>query len=326
MARSLSRLLILGLPLLLLAGCSTYEEGDGVRLANDLNVYDTGSMDAERFARQTYPVWNREGPYKERDLFREERYTANHKPVMRANPETIPVTTSDEGYTSRMPLDNGVSASDTDPNDEVRRTENIRRTRIDRPVDDTFTTQSIPVANVARYNKLDDGGHWLPEIPVRDVPAQFLRREVSYPSSERPGTIIVDTASRHLYLVLGGGKAMRYGVGIGRQGYAWKGRGVIKYKREWPRWTPSDDYVADKPEMKMFSASYGGLVGGIKNPLGARALYIFANGKDTLYRVHGTPDWKSVGHQASSGCIRMFNQDVIDLAGRVTNGSTIIVQ
>jgi lipoprotein-anchoring transpeptidase ErfK/SrfK len=84
--------------------------------------------------------------------------------------------------------------------------------------------------------------------------------------------------------------------------------------------------VADKPEMKLFSASYGGLVGGINNPLGARALYIFQGGKDTLYRIHGTPDWKSVGKQVSSGCIRMFNQDVIDLYNRVENGAEIIVK
>ncbi|MET3777431.1 MAG: hypothetical protein RLZZ444_845 [Pseudomonadota bacterium] len=119
---------------------------------------------------------------------------------------------------------------------------------------------------------------------------------------------------------------MRYGVGIGRQGHAWKGQGTIRYKKSWPRWTPSETYVADKPEMKIFSASYGGLVGGVNNPLGARALYIFQNGQDTLYRVHGTPDWQSIGKEVSSGCIRMFNQDVIDLAARVRDGAQIIVR
>jgi lipoprotein-anchoring transpeptidase ErfK/SrfK len=296
-----------GLPLLILAGCTVSKDDVG-QTAHDFNVYDTGSMDAERFARQTYPVWNRTGPYKERDLFREERYTDNRKAYVRPEPRLIPVRSSDEGDTVGTPLEDGVSA-----NDSV-------------PVPDTVTTQSIPVRSVALYSKLDDEGHWLPEIPTGDVPEKFLRREVSYQSSERPGTIIVDTRTRHLYLILGHDKAMRYGVGIGRQGYAWKGKGVIKYKREWPRWTPSDDYVSAKPEMKKFSASYGGLVGGIKNPLGARALYIYAGGKDTLFRVHGTPDWKSVGKQASSGCIRMFNQDVIDLYGRVDNGAKIIVK
>jgi lipoprotein-anchoring transpeptidase ErfK/SrfK len=307
MASFLPRLLTFGLTSLLLAGCSAEHKGEMIRVANDLNVYDTSTDDAAHFARQTYPVWNTTGPYKERDLFREERYTVDHKPITRPDPSYIPVRSSDDGNTQGMQLDDGVSAQDSLPTDDM-------------------TTQSIPAVDVSRYGKVVDAGHWLPPIPTRAVAPQFLRREVAYTTSERTGTIIVDTASRHLYLVLGHGRAMRYGVGIGRQGYAWKGRGVIQYQRDWPHWTPSEDYVAAKPGMKMFSASYGGLVGGIKNPLGARALYIYAHGKDTLYRVHGTPEWKSVGKQASSGCIRMFNQDVIDLAGRVRNGAAIIVE
>jgi lipoprotein-anchoring transpeptidase ErfK/SrfK len=315
---------MLGLPALLLVGCSPEHRGDAIKIADDLNVYDTGTMDAERFARQTYPVWNRTGPYKERDMFREERYTLNHKPIVRAPPTFIPIHTSDDGDVQGLPLEDGVSASDTSTADDIT-TQSIT-TRPIRSESLAMTTQSIPVNRTNRYGKLDDAGHWLPAIPTGDVAPQYLRREISYRSDERAGTIIVDTETRHLYLVLGNDRAIRYGVGIGRQGYAWKGKGVIKYKREWPRWTPSEDYVADKPEMKMFSASYGGLVGGIKNPLGARALYIFAGGKDTLFRVHGTPDWKSVGKQVSSGCIRMFNQDVIDLYGRVADGTTIIVK
>lgn len=321
--RPFSRLLTLGLPLLLLAGCTASRDGIG-QVANDLNVYDTGTTDPERFARQTYPVWNRTGPYKERDLFREERYTDNHKPYVRPEPHHIPVYTSDDGSTIGTPIEDGVSASDTSTADDVT-TQSITTRRI-RSESLVTTTQSIPVSHVDRYGKLDDAGHWLPAIPTRDVPSRYLRSEVDYPSSEQPGTIVVDTGTRHLYFILGHGRAIRYGVGIGRQGYAWKGRGVIKYKQEWPRWTPSDNYVSEKPEMKKFSASYGGLVGGIKNPLGARALYIYAHGEDTLFRVHGTPDWKSIGKQASSGCIRMFNQDVIDLYGRVPDGATIIVK
>lgn len=321
-----SRFLLLGLPVLLLAGCAQSSgnndvRGTTIRVANDLNVYDTGTMDAERFARQTYPVWNRTGPYRERDLFREERYTYDRKPIVRPEPPDLPVHTSDQGNVQGLELDDGVSASDTSLDDDMT-TQSISEAMQPMPL----TTNSIPAGRLAHYGKLDDAGHWLPAIPVGDVPTRFLRREVAYASSQRPGTIIVDTASRHLYLILGNGKAMRYGVGIGRQGYAWKGEGRIQYKRTWPHWTPSDEYVSKKPEMKMFSASYGGLVGGIKNPLGARALYIFANGKDTLFRVHGTPDWKSIGKNVSSGCIRMFNQDVIDLYSRVPNGATIIVQ
>jgi lipoprotein-anchoring transpeptidase ErfK/SrfK len=274
------RMLALGLIGAAVAGCT---RTDAERIADDLNVYDTGSMDADRFAKQTYPVWNRPGPYRERDLFREDEYVA-------------PVS----AYVAPTP----VIVGDADPD---------------------FTTSSIPPQRLAHYGRTDDAGHWLPAIPVADVPSQYLRKEVDYRSSERPGTIVVDTTTRHLYFILGNGRAIRYGVGIGRQGYAWKGKGTIRYKREWPRWTPSEAYVADKPAMKMFSASYGGLVGGVNNPLGARALYIFDGGKDTLFRVHGTPDWKSVGKQVSSGCIRMFNQDVIDLHRRVSNGAAIVV-
>jgi lipoprotein-anchoring transpeptidase ErfK/SrfK len=248
-------------------------------------------MDADRFAKQTYPVWNVTGPYKQRDMFREDDYVERTAHAVEAHPVPVPEI---NGYVG--------------------------------DVDERFVTNSVPVQQTAAlYAKLDDAGHWLPEIPLQDVPGQYLRREVSYKSSERPGTIVVDTRSRHLYLIEGNGRAMRYGVGIGRQGYAWKGEGTIQYRKKWPRWTPSENYVADKPEMKMFSASYGGLVGGVNNPLGARALYIFDNGKDTLFRIHGTPDWKSVGKQASSGCIRMFNQDVIDLYGRVKDGAKIVV-
>jgi lipoprotein-anchoring transpeptidase ErfK/SrfK len=272
----------------ILALCLLAAALGGCNKTSDYDFYDTGSMDADRFAKQTYPVWNVPGPYRERDTFREEQNVIQQKSLY-VPPRAAPVVVGD--------------------------------------VDENFTTQSVPMQQTANfYGKLDDDGHWLPAIPLESVSAQYLRREVSYQSDERPGTIIVDTRTRHLYLILGNGRAMRYGVGIGRQGYAWKGEGRIQYRKKWPRWTPSEDYVADKPEMKMFSASYGGLVGGINNPLGARALYIFDNGKDTLFRIHGTPDWKSVGKQASSGCIRMFNQDVIDLYGRVRDGAKIVVK
>src|SRR3954462_1353006 len=116
--RPFSRLLTLGLPLLLLAGCTASRDGIG-KVANDLNVYDTGTTDPERFARQTYPVWNRTGPYKERDLFREESYTDNHKPYVRPEPHHIPVYTSDDGSTIGTPIEDGVSASDTSTADDV---------------------------------------------------------------------------------------------------------------------------------------------------------------------------------------------------------------
>lgn len=180
-------------------------------------------------------------------------------------------------------------------------------------------------AQKAIYAQMRDDGHTLSAIPLDRVDHRFLRQEVDYPTTERPGTIVVDTQSHYLYLVETGGKAIRYGVGLGKQGFAWKGRGVIQFKKAWPRWTPSDEMVSRQPDLRPFSAAEGGLEPGLRNPLGARAMYIFQNGKDTLYRVHGTPDWQSVGKAVSSGCVRMFNQDVIDLYDRVANKTEIVV-
>ncbi|MBP1850221.1 L,D-transpeptidase [Rhizobium halophytocola] len=189
-------------------------------------------------------------------------------------------------------------------------------------------TYGLPVASpVSRlyYGEVRDDDRTVPAVPVSRVDQRFLRQEVSYQTPEKPGTIVVDTAAHFLYLVQPDGKAMRYGVGLGRQGYAWKGRGVIAWKQKWPRWTPSDDMVSRQPDLRPVSASEGGMEAGLNNPLGARALYIYKDGKDTLYRVHGTPDWQSVGKATSSGCVRMFNQDVIDLYERVGAKAQIVV-
>ncbi len=189
-------------------------------------------------------------------------------------------------------------------------------------------TYGLPVSNPVNrmvYDVVRDEGHTLPAIPVSRVDPRFLRQEVSYATGEAPGTIVVDTRQHFLYLVQGDGKALRYGVGLGRAGFAWSGRGVIQRKAKWPRWTPPDDMVSRQPELRQFAAAEGGAIPGLNNPLGARALYIFQNGRDTLYRVHGTPDWQSVGKATSSGCVRMLNQDVIDLFDRVPSGTPIVV-
>lgn len=165
----------------------------------------------------------------------------------------------------------------------------------------------------------------LPAIPVERIDPVYYRQLVDDPTGERPGTIVVDTANRFLYLTAENGKAMRYGVGLGRAGFEWSGRGVIQYKRAWPRWTPPDTMVARQPELEPYSIANGGMDPGLNNPLGARALYIFQNGEDTLYRIHGTPEWWTIGQSVSSGCVRMFNQDVIDLHDRVPNGAPILV-
>jgi lipoprotein-anchoring transpeptidase ErfK/SrfK/outer membrane murein-binding lipoprotein Lpp len=175
------------------------------------------------------------------------------------------------------------------------------------------------------YRPVSDGGFNLPAIPVDKMDRQFLRQVVDYRTSERPGTLVVDTSNRFLYLVQGGGKAMRYGIGVGKAGFAWEGTANVAWKKEWPTWTPPDEMIARRPEL----AKYGGENGmkpGLQNPLGARALYIHQGGQDTLYRLHGSPEWNSIGTAASSGCIRLINQDVIDLYARVRNGAKIVVK
>jgi lipoprotein-anchoring transpeptidase ErfK/SrfK len=148
---------------------------------------------------------------------------------------------------------------------------------------------------------------------------------VADPTGERPGSIVVDTSQHFLYLTMEGGRAMRYGVGLGREGFAWTGHAKVQWKQKWPKWTPPAEMIAREPKLAKYSAANGGMEPGLMNPLGARALYIFQNGKDTLYRIHGSPEWWSIGKSVSSGCVRLMNQDVIDLYSRVQPGTPIWV-
>jgi lipoprotein-anchoring transpeptidase ErfK/SrfK len=175
------------------------------------------------------------------------------------------------------------------------------------------------------YAAREDEGFLVPEVDLTKVPREYLRQVVPYPTSERVGTVVVDTANRYLYLVQEDGMALRYGVGIGREGFAWSGRARIQWKQKWPRWTPPDSMIARQPELAKYSAANGGKAPGLENPLGARALYIFKDGVDTLYRIHGTPEYWTIGKAVSSGCVRMMHQDVIDLYDRVPNGTPIVV-
>lgn len=165
----------------------------------------------------------------------------------------------------------------------------------------------------------------LPAVNVAKVDPKFWRQEVDYPTSEKVGTVIVDTPNKYLYHIRGNGRAMRYGIGVGRDGFSWAGRAIIAYKREWPRWTPPDEMVARQPALQPYSIANGGMPPGLKNPLGARAHYIHKDGRDTIYRIHGSPEEWSIGKAVSSGCIRLLNQDVIDLYNNVRDGSTIVV-
>ena len=162
----------------------------------------------------------------------------------------------------------------------------------------------------------------MPAINIGGINKRFLRQTVLFKTRERPGTIVVDPYNRFLYLVQNDGKAIRYGVGVGRDGFRWAGRAYVGWKREWPTWTPPPAMVAREPELVRYSK---GMEPGIHNPLGARAIYIYRDGSDTMYRLHGTNEPRSIGKAVSSGCIRLFNQDIIDLYNRVNSGARIVI-
>jgi len=152
-----------------------------------------------------------------------------------------------------------------------------------------------------------------------------VRQVVDYPTKEAPGTIVVDQTARYLYFVLPGGKAMRYAVGVGPVARAFPGgEAEIARKAAWPRWIPTPSMIERNP--KQYARHAGGVDGGPGNPMGARALYMHQNGVDTYYRVHGTNDPSSIGKAVSAGCIRLLNQDIIDLYDRVKPGAKIVVQ
>ena len=146
---------------------------------------------------------------------------------------------------------------------------------------------------------------------------------MKYQTDEAPGTIIVDTQAKFLYYIMPDGKAMRYGIGVGREGFGWSGTARVAMKREWPTWTPPSAMIKRQPELAKFR---NGMDPGLKNPLGARALYLFNKGGDTGYRLHGTPEWWTIGKAMSSGCIRLMNQDIIDLYDRAEQGAKVIVK
>jgi lipoprotein-anchoring transpeptidase ErfK/SrfK len=162
----------------------------------------------------------------------------------------------------------------------------------------------------------------------RAVDPSFARRVVAYPTPEPPGTIVIDPGGHFLYLVQGGGQAIRYGVGVGAEGFLWSGRATIHNKQEWPDWYPPAEMLARKPELKehMVQLQSGlGMPGGPENPLGARAMYLWQGNKDTLYRIHGTNEPWTIGTNVSSGCIRLTNDDVTDLYNRTPIGTKVIV-
>ena len=175
----------------------------------------------------------------------------------------------------------------------------------------------------ASYDSMRDGGHLISAVDMTQLDPGVMRTEVSWKGKEKPGTIVVNISQRRLYLVQGDGTAIRYGVGVGRSpGVNFRGTAVIGRKEKWPHWTPTDNMMAAIPQYRKFA---GGMDGGPGNPLGPRALYLYRNGHDTNFRLHGTIEPETIGTAVSSGCIRLFNQDIIDLYDRVPVGTKVVV-
>jgi len=178
---------------------------------------------------------------------------------------------------------------------------------------------TLPVAAQGRYPaQYVDGDQpgYVPGEAEEELPPEFKRTTVFYRTTEAPGTIIVSTAERFLYVVQGNGRALRYGIGVGREGFQWQGLLKISRKQEWPDWTPPPEMIQRQPYLPRFMA------GGPGNPMGARALYLGA----TVYRIHGTNQPQTIGTAVSSGCFRLVNADIIDLYDRIPVGTKVVVR
>ncbi|MGH6839813.1 MAG: L,D-transpeptidase, partial [Methylocella sp.] len=178
------------------------------------------------------------------------------------------------------------------------------------------------------YAEAKDGAFTVPAVEYSRVDPAFLRKNVSYDTGEAPGTIVIDPANHFLYRVEGGGRATRYGVGVGRDGFRWAGEARIKTKQEWPDWYPPKEMLDRRPDLdkSMVELQSGeGMHGGPANPLGARAMYLWQGNKDTYFRIHGTNEPFTIGTSGSSGCIRMFNQDAMDLYQKTPIGARVVV-
>lgn len=182
-------------------------------------------------------------------------------------------------------------------------------------------TQGDGFSGWGTYGAVNDGGVLIPAADNFDSSLQ--RTEVAWRGKEKPGSIVVNVPERRLYLIQSGGRALRYAVGVGRaEGLNFRGTATIGRKEKWPHWTPTANMISAIPRYRAYA---GGMAGGIENPLGARALYLYRGGTDTYFRLHGTNEPDSIGGAVSSGCIRLLNQDIIDLYNRVPLGTTVTV-
>ena len=177
--------------------------------------------------------------------------------------------------------------------------------------------------SASAYGAISDGENAIPALDLSKIDPGLLRQRTPFVGPYRPGTIVVNVSERRLYLIQPGGVAIRYAVGVGREeALNFRGSAVIGRKAEWPRWSPTASMIHRMPEYGDYAH---GLPGGIDNPLGARALYLYRGNQDTYFRLHGTNEPRTIGEAVSSGCIRLFNQDIIDLYNRVPVGAPVVV-
>lgn len=187
------------------------------------------------------------------------------------------------------------------------------------PPDDVTQARSS-----APYGALVDGDITIPAVGASYLRAPNRRANVPYDGPELPGTIVVDPFTKFLYLVEEGGRATRYPIAVGREGRGFRGRATVQRKEVWPGWTPTANMLRTEPEV--YGPFARGIPGGVASPLGARSLYLYRGGRDTRYRIHGTNDLESIGNATTAGCIRLFNQDIIDLFERTPMGTEVVVR
>ena len=190
------------------------------------------------------------------------------------------------------------------------------------PVRTNLAVVSYQSGDDSIYGELTNEPFPVPAIDTSEIDPELLRQTVDYDGDYAPGTIVVDPNAKFLYHVGARGKATRYGVGVGREGFGWSGRARVARKADWPTWVPPVSMIKRRPDLQQYA---GGMPGGLENPLGARAMYLYQGDRDTLYRLHGTNEPESIGQSLSSGCIRLFNQDIIDLHRKTALNTPVIV-
>lgn len=184
--------------------------------------------------------------------------------------------------------------------------------------------EEAPPEIVPGYEAVEDEGFFIEAVESKHLMGGHERKEVAYAGDEAPGTVVVDTFSRRLYHVMEGGRAIQYAIAVGREGLSFRGEGVIGRMEKWPSWQPTANMVRTRPDL--YAEFAAGLPGGLENPLGARAMYLYRGGRDSMFRIHGTIQNASIGHATSAGCIRLFNQDAIYLYEQIGIGTRVKVR